>query len=253
MFAGILSFIAFIVFFVTIIVQGIKSANEQKRVEKYRQEQEIKEKERQRKLQIERETAKRKQHEINEKIISSITADFATMDDWNSWDSSTHHKPGQFDRLKRAVEQNRIETVAYDSAYKVAKIKGTSGNYYITGPYGCSCWDYKTRLLPCKHMYHLAIRLEGNPKQNIVDREHGTLYGLHVVVAGRFHGGRNEIRQKINSMQGIWEDKPSENSALLICGNAPSKEKIDWFTQYHLPVLQEGDLDTIFNFASEEN
>lgn len=229
-----------------IIVSSYRSAKEKRRI----QEEMFWERERTKRLAQEKEAA---QKEATERIISSIAKDFSNMEGWNSWDYSVHRVDGQLNRLQRAVQEAGISVVCYDPAYKYAKVRGSSGNYYITGASGCSCWDFKKRALPCKHMYHLAIALRGDVNKEIIDHEHKSLYGLTIVVAGRFQGGRDSIRKTINDLDGLWADDITESASILVCGKAPSKEKVDWFANHRLPILCDGDITSIFSTENQSS
>lgn len=59
---------------------------------------------------------------------------------------------------------------------------------YLTSCKRCGCPDYRKRRLPCKHMYALAMELDGDMNKCILDNQHPPLYGLTLALAGTFQG-----------------------------------------------------------------
>lgn len=167
------------------------------------------------------------QSDVQRNIIHNISSDFQRMPGWNVWDRSIHEAPGQLDRLERSFSE-KISIISYDPKYRIAKIQGES-SVYLASHARCSCLDYKKRKLPCKHMYALAVFLNGNVEQEVYDETHPALYGLSFALAGRFPGGRNSpegIRSKINSRGGLWSDDLTDESCALICCEAASAAKL---------------------------
>ncbi len=103
---------------------------------------------------------------IKETIIDKISNDFSLMPDWDIWDKSIHQAPGQIDRLERAIKEN-IKVLVYDPKYRNAKVCGSTENIYLVSAKSCSCMDFRKRHLPCKHMYALAIELDGDIDKEI--------------------------------------------------------------------------------------
>ena len=67
---------------------------------------------------------------------------FQNMPGWDEWDESIHRADGQYDRM-------------------------VQGDLYTTSCKECDCPDFQRRHLPCKHMYYLAMTLDGNVSQDI--------------------------------------------------------------------------------------
>lgn len=166
-------------------------------------------------------------NDIKEYIIHTISADFAAMQGWNMWDASIHKSQGQYDRLRRAATDRRIKVLWYVPTHHLAKIQGKSG-VYLTSYQRCSCPDYRKRRLPCKHMYALAMELNGDVANVIKHQEYAPLYGLTFALAGRFSDGRgkNEIRLTLAEQGGTLADYVSIQSAALVTGSKPSEKKI---------------------------
>lgn len=211
-----------------------------------RHQQELQEKELQR-IQEKQRLAAIKEKESKEQSIKEMDAIFRSMPGWDEWDISIHNYPGQIDRINR---RSQVSVVAYDKTYAIAKTKGSSGAYYITCNKYCSCYDFKKRGLPCKHMYALASFLHDRI-QLAVDCEKGySLYGLTFALAGRFAGRTNDpkgIRAEINSRKGIWTDRISSEVTALVCGMNPSEQKIISAKSMRITIMDEETVMSIFS------
>ncbi|MBQ4050826.1 MAG: SWIM zinc finger family protein [Oscillospiraceae bacterium] len=77
---------------------------------------------------------------------------------WAKWDGK-HELPNQQKRMRQAI-QPMFDVVTLDRDYGNAKYNdvSTSGVYH-TNLFNCTCIDYQTRHLPCRHMYALAGEL----------------------------------------------------------------------------------------------
>ena len=76
---------------------------------------------------------------------------------WSAWERHIHSQTEQLKRQIRAA-QNDTKPVSVDKAASSAKFIGSS-SIYTASLTECSCTDYRTRKLPCKHMYRLASEL----------------------------------------------------------------------------------------------
>jgi hypothetical protein len=76
---------------------------------------------------------------------------------FGNWDSAIHK---DFEQLKRIASSQRItpENITLNSEHESAEIIGTDGIYNVS-LYDCTCYDFQTRRLPCKHIYRLASEL----------------------------------------------------------------------------------------------
>ncbi len=188
------------------------------------------------------------QKNIQEYTIYKISQDFSALPGWDIWDITVHQADGQYERLGRATAGSKITVLCYDPRYKLAKMQGSTG-IYLTSSKRCSCPDYKKRRLPCKHMYALAIKLDGNVEKCIPCSEYGSLFGLKFALAGRFSNGRNSengIRAKISEMGGTWSDTVSYDCVALIIGQSPSEAKINAAKSYDLEILPADYIDDLF-------
>lgn len=194
------------------------------------------------------------QSDIQRHIIHSISEDFQKMLGWNIWDISIHETPGQLQRFERSLSE-AIAVLAYDPKYKIAKIQGKT-SIYLTSHSRCSCPDYRERKLPCKHMYALAVFLDGDVEQAVYDQNHPALYGLSFALAGRFSGGRNSpegIRAKITARGGLWSDDLQKESCAIICGEGASTAKMADAKFQDLQIFSSSEAMDIFALENNNN
>ena len=63
----------------------------------------------------------------------------------------------QVEQVRRRINAKKIKTdkiVKSDSCYLVT---GSSGDVYQTTMESCTCFDFASREIPCKHMYRIAL------------------------------------------------------------------------------------------------
>lgn len=137
------------------------------------------------------------QADIQKFTIHKISEAFLAMPGWDIWDISIHKAPGQYERMERAAMSRKISILNYDPQYQLAKVQGKTA-IYLTSCKRCSCPDYRKRRLPCKHMYALAMDLDGDVDKCIFDSEHPPLYGLTLALAGHLPKSRNGKSQCSN-------------------------------------------------------
>lgn len=75
---------------------------------------------------------------------------------WAMWDEAIHRSPEQIERMQRAESQELIVKSAVPAPDGTYPVIGSTGNLYSTSFCECNCVDFRTRGLPCKHMYFLA-------------------------------------------------------------------------------------------------
>ena len=65
-----------------------------------------------------------------------------------------------FEQIKRITFTQRIkpENIKLNETNQTAKLYGSSGIYDVTLN-SCTCYDFESRNLPCKHIYKLALDL----------------------------------------------------------------------------------------------
>ena len=76
---------------------------------------------------------------------------------FGNWDSEIHWTIAQRERILRAKNSNMTPGLV-DHTTKTAKFQGSKGTYQTTLN-SCTCPDFKSRQLPCKHIYKLAMQL----------------------------------------------------------------------------------------------
>lgn len=182
----------------------------------------------------------------------SIDQDFQAMEGWRIWDKSIQEEPGQYERLKRAIEQH-LQTICYDGTYKIGIVNGSSGNRYLVNYCQCSCPDYRKRRLPCKHMYALATFLDGDVDSDRGCGPYTRLDGLTIALAGKFHHGKDDpagVRKKINRRGAVWSTTIDFDTSAVVLGENPGPGKLDFAKQYDMVLLQEQDIEDIFTGTS---
>ena len=181
--------------------------------------------------------------DIDNYSIASMDRLFQSMASWQQWDDSIHRQSGQLERMRRAPG---VSVEWYDPKSKRARVRGSSGQY-LTSSSRCSCPDFRDRNIPCKHMYALAMELDGD-EERIIPSSDPPLYMLEFALAGRF--GRKDdpsgIRHFVNSLGGIFSDILSKNTALLITGEAASENKKLMAQRENIEVLSEEQFRSIF-------
>ena len=74
---------------------------------------------------------------------------------WSMW-AGVHDEDGQTTRQKRAWGCY-MDSIDYKR--REAKMHGNRGEVYTTTLEKCTCYDFRKRRIPCKHMYRLAMEL----------------------------------------------------------------------------------------------
>lgn len=177
--------------------------------------------------------------DLQKYTIHKMGEDFAAMPGWDIWDISIHEAPGQYDRMDRAVLGKEISILCYDPEYQLAKVQGKTG-IYLTSCKRCSCPDYRERRLPCKHMYALAIELDGNIDKHIPSQEYAPLYGLEFAIAGRFPGSRDHakgVKSQLENLGVTISDRVQRNCSALVTGTSPSPSKLELASYYDMEVI----------------
>lgn len=180
-----------------------------------------------------------------------ISNKFAAMPEWRDWPAWIHEDRTQLYRIRRAREEN-ITILCYDPRFKLAKIRGTSGSVYVTSAHGCSCPDFQYNqgnMAPCKHMYRLAIRLEGNPEREIYSTDETNLDGLRILFAGRFQKTQ-ALHAAVQERKGICEKSSLTDAQILVVGNNPSQDKVQYFEKHHLPRLNAEEILQVFDLPA---
>ncbi len=189
--------------------------------------------------------------DCNKKIAQLITNNFS-QNRWSKWDNLSHEESGQLERLKRAtLYGDDIHIVQYNDLLGIAKIQGTSGNYYLTSDQRCSCPDYRKRLKPCKHMYKLAVFLTDEDMHLETDQSIKGLYshdnifgGLRFTIIGK---GQKAIKEFVVEHSGIYGNFGlNEMSALLIASDVMTEKRVDAIT-HDVEILTFEQLQNLFD------
>lgn len=77
---------------------------------------------------------------------------------FDKWDSSIHDTPEQ---IKRRINACKIKSsdIELDFNHSSAIIVGSGEEPYHVTLDNCTCYDFLSRDLPCKHIYRLALEL----------------------------------------------------------------------------------------------
>ncbi len=76
---------------------------------------------------------------------------------FGNWEENVHT---DYEQIKRIAFSQRItsENVTVDTQKETAVITGRDGTYDVSLNH-CTCYDFDSRQLPCKHIYRLASDL----------------------------------------------------------------------------------------------
>lgn len=173
---------------------------------------------------------------------------FLAMPGWSIWDSSIHEADGQYKRMERASTEKEITIMSYDPKYQLAKVQGKT-SIYLTSCKRCSCPDYRKRRMPCKHMYALAIELDGNVDKCILDSGHAPLYGLTLALAGHLpksKKGVGGIRADITDRGGKWAENIEFESSAVVMGSNPSQARQHRAEEFDMEILSPELIPDIF-------
>ncbi len=188
-------------------------------------------------------------------IIDSIDTTFQSMDGWREWDKSVHVAPGQVTRIRRAAVE-KLKTMCYDARYKIGVVEGSSGDKYLVSAKRCSCPDYRDRRLPCKHMYSLAMTLDGNDELMLNCDYPKPFSGLRFGLAGRFSTGKddpNGVRAIINRRGGVWDGTLTPKTSVVVMGVGATESKIAYASQYDMVIWSETDVCSVFSEHAEDD
>ena len=77
---------------------------------------------------------------------------------FGKWDESIHD---DLEQLKRIASANSLKSaqVQVNKENQSAIIQGSGSTPYEITLNSCTCFDFESRQLPCKHMYRLALEL----------------------------------------------------------------------------------------------
>lgn len=96
--------------------------------------------------------------------VTSTNRPLQSKSDFSYWDKNIHLDVKQLDRIKRAkLSATTPSQISIKDRNGI--FKGSGKSDYVTTLVSCSCMDFITRRLPCKHIYRLALELnfiEGN-------------------------------------------------------------------------------------------
>lgn len=116
------------------------------------------------------EQQRKKALEMLDKEVACEMVDKASKDlsqsKLNSWPADIHACAAQLDRVRRSAS---VKILEYDPQKEIATVKGSGQNLYSTSFTSCTCGDFISRHLPCKHIYRLAAEFGGIDFLNYLD------------------------------------------------------------------------------------
>ena len=194
---------------------------------------------------------------VNKQLIEMITSDFAKIG-WSKWSTDVHEKNGQLKRLEKAtLYGSSIRLLQYNPLRGIAKIRGDSGNIYLTSGERCSCLDYRDRQLPCKHMYKLSVLLADNEAQPKLDTTSKGAYaqdnvfgGLDFIIVGR---NQTPVKKFIAEHSGKFgSSNVNKASALVLATDTMTGTRIDAESR-DVEILTFEQLQNLFDIFNDGN
>lgn len=179
---------------------------------------------------------------VDEQVVHMMVDNFDVLG-WHLWTEVDHEGEEQYNRMRQAAQDTDLRVLDYDPDYRLAKVRGKTGVYLTSGE-RCSCPDYRKRKLPCKHMYLLAMELDGDAERRI-STSAKPLEGLSFALAGRFDSGR-DVRHKINQLGGLWSDEVRFDSSAVVVGSIPSAAKMQRVHEFDVELVPEDALIDVF-------
>lgn len=181
-------------------------------------------------------------------ILQNMQNIFSSMQGWDKWDADIHKEPEQFVRMRLAAVDDRISVLCYDSTHRLAKVQD-GDHVFLVSDSRCSCEDCRERQLPCKHMYALAARLNGDTEKPIPDQENLPLYGLKFVLAGHFQTKSKDhpsFQEEISALGGTCATAVSRYSSGIILGSDPSDSRRAMAEDSQLEIFTPEQVKLIF-------
>lgn len=206
-----------------------------------------------RKADLQRKENRKAQKELREKIISNITDDFIEIG-WENWNSNIHRYPEQYERLKKAFTDS-LSIFQYNRERGIAKVKNNeTDKFYLVSKERCSCPDFRSRNLPCKHMYYLATLLadcfeNGTDTMPYKYEDYGVLYGLKFSLSGR---GQEKIKDFIIDNGGTYGNEYWKDTSAVINVNGEYTKRIEEAKERNIEVLSAEQLMSLFCIENNE-
>lgn len=154
------------------------------------------------------------------------------------WANLSLNLDDQKTRRKRSVmEADKMQVTSWDPRFGMARVKGTTGNIYLTSGRMCNCQDFRYCGLPCKHMYFLADAVLNKTDTMIEEDYERGLFGFSAELFGRFTD-RDEAVSILQERGCIVSDKSMYGaSPIAICGKTNAVKKVEEYGVKHIPIL----------------
>jgi hypothetical protein len=88
---------------------------------------------------------------------------------FGTWDSTIHNNSEQQKRIATAKKSDTTPALV-DRENKTAEFKGSGKSAYKATIDSCTCGDFIKRKQPCKHIYRLALELDGEEVQQGINK-----------------------------------------------------------------------------------
>lgn len=92
------------------------------------------------------------------KFVSFVDHPCAGSPTFGKWNAAVHKGQSQIDRFERSGHQD-VQILEWIPETGFARLKGSSGDVYLTSLDQCACPDFEKRGRPCKHIYFLARQM----------------------------------------------------------------------------------------------
>ncbi len=97
---------------------------------------------------------------IMKTFLADKTAEnFAKIPGWEKWTAECHLRIGQDERERCALYSETMRIISFNATTGEAQVQDESGLDFNIDSNGCSCCDFQTRQLPCKHMYFVSFQV----------------------------------------------------------------------------------------------
>jgi len=106
------------------------------------------------------ETKRQMKAKIKSDICDLINKSFFDLN-WNNWDLTVHELDSQYKIIEDAYyKSDTMKLLACNPDEGTSTVCGSNGMIYEITEEGCSCPAFIKNMLPCKHMYYVAMNYE---------------------------------------------------------------------------------------------
>lgn len=151
------------------------------------------------------------------------------------------------DRLNRAYNQkDQFLLEAYDPRCRIAKVRGTTFNHYLTSASFCTCEDFHRRHLPCKHMFYLAQQIAQRGEIFIEQDYENGLSDTTAYIFGRFPDGKDTAIQRLKERGLSVRQEMYGSTRIAVAGKSNAVKTVESLRDEAIPILSYPDALQIF-------